>query len=555
MEKRVECVPNISAGRDSAVIDRVVAATAATGCQVLHVDPGAATNRTVITFVGSPEQVAEGAFAVIQTAAQLIDMRQHTGEHPRIGATDVCPFIPLSGVSMDECVAIARNVGARVAAELGIPVYLYEEAATTAARKSLAYIREGEYEGLAMKLRDPLHAPDFGKPEFHPRSGATVIGARPFLIAYNINLATRSKRIATRIAEQIRESGYKQRGPDGKILKDSAGNPTLLPGRFRACRAVGWFIEEYGIAQVSINLTDFSVTGLHHVFDEVERLAGEFGVRVTGSEIVGLVPRQALLDAGRHYLRRQKRTLGVAEAEVLHTAIRALGLSDVQPFDPKKRIVEELLVSSARLVHRSVEGFTDLVATDTPAPGGGSVSALAGALAAALAAMVAGLSFEKVTPPEPFEGFGREAHEVKTRLLQLVDADSAAFEAIMTASRSKDPAAKPGLLLRAYTQAIAIPQEVAERSLRALTLAHEVLGQGLPSAASDVAVAGALAWAAIQGALANVRINLLELEKQGLGSDATSIITRAKKSSTSIRTQATLAFTRFSADVDRLLWQ
>ena len=555
MKKQVECVPNISAGRDTAVIDRVVAAAAATGCQVLHVDPGAATNRTVITFVGTPEQVTEGAFEVIKTAAQLIDMRTHKGEHPRIGATDVCPFIPLEGVTMEECVAIARAVGARVSRELEIPVYLYEEAATTSARKSLAYIREGEYEGLQAKLRDPIHAPDFGKAEFNARSGATVIGARPFLIAYNVNLSTRTKRIASRIAERIRESGYKQRGPDGTILKDSAGNPTLLPGKFQCCRAVGWVIEEYDLAQVSINLTNFSVTGLHHVFDEVEKLAAEFGVRVTGSEIVGLVPRQALFDAGRHYLKRQQRTLGVSDAEVLNTAIRTLGLSDVSPFDPKKRIIEEMVAQSGALVQRTVDSFVDLVAADTPAPGGGSVSALAGSLAAALSAMVAGLSFDKLTPREKFESLGREAQTLKARLLQLVDEDSAAFESIMTAVRCKNPAEKPALLIQAYTRAIAVPQEVAERSLRAMEVAREVLACGLPSAASDVAVAGSLAFAAVQGALANVRINLLELRKLGLGTAGETVAASAAERSVSIRKQAAELLATFSAQVDTALWR
>ncbi len=554
MRKRVECVPNISAGRDLALIEQVVASVKATGCDVLHVDPGAATNRTVITFVGSPAQVSAGAFELIKTAAQLIDMRQHRGEHPRIGATDVCPFIPLEGVTMEECVALAREVGARVAAELNIPVYLYEEAATTAARKSLAYIREGEYEGLAAKLREPLHAPDFGKAEFNARSGATVIGARPFLIAYNVNLNTRTKRIATRIAERIRESGYKQRGADGKILKDAAGNPTLLPGKFQCCRAVGWFIEEYDIAQVSINLTNFAITGLHHVFDEVERLAAEYGVRVTGSEIVGLVPRQALLDTGRHYLRRQKRTLGVPEAEIIQTAIRSLGLSDVQPFDPKKRIIEEMVAPTKSLGTRSVAAFLDLVSADTPAPGGGSVSALAGSLAAALSAMVSGLSFDKLGGAR-FEEVGREAQQLKARLLQLVDDDSAAFESIMVAFRSKDPLQRPVQILTAYEQAIAVPEEVAERSLRALELASEILRTGLPSAASDAVVGGLLARAAALGALANVRINLIELRKQALGDDAEAVAKRAEDASLSIRTRGETLSEAFNSQVERLLWR
>lgn len=554
MRKRVECVPNISAGRDSALINQVVAAVKGAGCDVLHVDPGAATNRTVITFVGSPAAVGAGAFELIKTAAQLIDMRQHRGEHPRIGATDVCPFIPLEGVSMEECVAIARELGARVASELNIPVYLYEEAATTAARKSLSYIREGEYEGLAAKLRDPLFAPDFGKAEFNARSGATVIGARPFLVAYNINLNTRSKRIASRIAERIRESGYKQRGADGKVLKDASGNPTILPGAFSCCRAVGWFIEEYDIAQVSINLTNFAITGLHHVFDEVERLASEFGVRVTGSEIVGLVPRQALLEAGRHYLRRQKRTLGVPESEMVQTAIRTLGLSDVQPFDPKKRVIEELMATPQSFATKSLTAFLDLVSADTPAPGGGSVSALAGSLSAALSAMVSGLSFEKLGGAR-FEELGREAQQLKARLLQLVDDDSAAFEAIMVAFRSKDPAHRPAQILAAYEQAIAVPQEVAEKALHALQLASEILRTGLPSAASDAVVGGLLARAASLGALANVRINLLELRKQALGGDGQTVARRAEEASISIRTRGDSLSEAFMSQVEQLLWR
>jgi glutamate formiminotransferase/formiminotetrahydrofolate cyclodeaminase len=516
--KLVECVPNFSEGRDRSIIEAIANEIARTeGALLLDVDPGAATNRTVITFVGPPEAVEEAAFRAIQKAAELIDMRRHKGEHPRIGATDVCPFVPVEGATMEDCVAIARRLGRRVGEELGIPVYLYEAAATRPERRSLAEIRKGEYEGLPEKLRDPAWKPDFGPAEFNARSGATVIGAREFLIAYNVNLNTRDKKLAQIVAEAIREAGGPVRDERGRIVRDAAGKAVKKPGRFRECRAVGWFIEEYHRAQVSINLTNYKVSPLHAVFDACCEEAARLGLRVTGSEIVGLVPLAAILAAGDSYLSRQGKTSGVPEADRVEAAAVSLGLSDVKPFDPMAKIVEYRYRGAPKgLSARSLGSFADEVSRDSPAPGGGSVAATAGALAAALASMVAALAWarsEEDRVRQDSERIGRAAQRLKDRLLEAIDLDASAFQAVLSARRMpagtpEAEAARGRAIEEATMRAARVPLEVLDSSVEALALARDCARLAPEGAVSDAGVAAAVALAAAEGASLNVRINL-----------------------------------------------
>ena len=512
--KLIECVPNFSEGRDRAVLDSITAEISQVkDVRLLDVDMGAATHRTVVTFVGSPEGVEEAAFRAIRKAAERIDMARHQGEHARMGATDVCPFVPLAGTTMDDCVAVARRLGDRVGRELQIPVYLYEAAATRPERRSLADIRAGEYEGLARKLADPEWLPDFGPPEFLPRSGATVIGAREFLIAWNVNLNTRDKRLAQRIAEELREKG--------KIVKDAAGNRATVPGRFKELRGVGWYIEEYGRAQVSFNLTNHTVTPLHAVFDACRQVADTLGVRVTGSELVGLAPMEALLAAGDHYLQRQGRTTGVSVDERLRSAVISLGLGDLAPFEPAAKIVELRARSGARgLVDLSVAAFLDELGSDSPAPGGGSAAALCGALAGSLASMVGALSWSKkgMEAERPtLRALGERAQALKAWFLSAVDRDAAAFDDVLAAMRlpkksDEERAARNQAIQRATLAAAAVPQEVLERTVAALELALAAAERGLAASVSDAGVAGACARAAAEGAALNVRINLSAIE-------------------------------------------
>jgi glutamate formiminotransferase/formiminotetrahydrofolate cyclodeaminase len=515
--KLIECVPNFSEGRDRAVIDAISAEIAGTpGAMLLDVDPGAATNRTVVTFIGPPEAVEEAAFRAIRKAAALIDMRRHGGEHPRIGATDVCPFVPVQGATMEDCVAIARALGARVGSELGIPVYLYEAAATRPERRSLADIRKGEYEALPEKLKDPSFAPDFGAATFNATAGATVIGAREFLIAYNVNLNTRDRKLANAIAQEIREAGKPRRGPDGKILKDEAGKTIQTPGRFKECRAVGWYIEEFGRAQISINLTNYRRTPLHDVFDACCEEASRLGLRVTGSELVGLIPREALLAGGDHFLSKQGKTTGVPESERVHAAVLSLGLGELGPFDPRQKVIEYRYAGEAKgLVARSVSAFADELSSDSPAPGGGSVAALCGALSAALSAMVAALTWSKAgmeSSRPAMKAAGDAAQTLKDWFLDAVDRDTQAFNAVIAAGRlpKKTPheiAMRTEALERANEGAMKVPLDVLEASLRALELAHVAARDGNPSSVSDAGVAAACALAAAEGAALNVRIN------------------------------------------------
>ena len=519
--KLVECVPNFSEGRNRAAIDAISAEIRDTpGAMLLDVDPGAATNRTVVTFIGEPGAVEEAAFRAIRRAAQLIDMSTHTGEHPRMGATDVCPFVPVEGATMQECVEIARRLGRRVAAELGIPVYLYGEAATRPERRSLQDIRQGEYEALPVKMKDPSFRPDFGPAEFNARSGATVIGARQFLVAYNVNLNTKDRRLANRIAEELRETGKAKKDEHGKIVKDAHGNPVRVPGRFRECRGVGWYIEEYGRAQISFNLTDCTVTPVHAVFDACREEAARLGVRVTGSEVVGLIPRQALLDAGDHYLTLQGQTTGVPEKERIHAAVLSLGLSDLASFDPAQKVIEYRYRGGAKgLKALPLADLLDELSTDSPAPGGGSAAALCGALSAALSSMVAALTWGK-KGMEPLrnamEEMGEGAQALKDWFLDAADRDARAFGAVMAASRlpratDEERAARDRAMESANLAAARVPLEVMEASVEALELSLRAARQGNPSSVSDAGVAGACALACAEGAGLNVRINLPSL--------------------------------------------
>jgi glutamate formiminotransferase/formiminotetrahydrofolate cyclodeaminase len=524
MMKLVECVPNFSEGRDPEKIRAITCEIeAVAGVKLLDVDPGASTNRTVVTFIGPPEAVTEAAFRAVAKAAGLIDMRAHKGAHPRLGATDVCPFVPVSGVTMEDCVRLAAELGRRVADELGIPVYLYEAAARTPGRRNLAAVRAGEYEGLAEKLKDPRWAPDFGPAAFNPKSGATIIGAREFLIAYNINLNTRDRRLAHEIALSLRESGRAKRDKAGNLVKDAGGSTVKVPGKFKEVKSVGWYVEDYGVAQISVNFTNYRVTPVHAVFDEAVRLAGKLGLRVTGSELVGLIPKEALLMAGRHYLRKQGKSPGVPETELIRMAVRSLGLSDVVPFEPAKKIIENQVAGPDRpLAGLSLRGFADELSMDSPAPGGGSVAALCGALAAGLAAMVANLTVGK----KGYEAVGDDmiatavqAQALKDALLEAVDADTRAFNKVMDALRlpkatPEQAAEKDRAVEEAGKEATLVPLDVLEKAVEAVGLAKAAAAKGNKNSVSDAGVAGLAGQAAGEGAYYNVLINLAGIKDE-----------------------------------------
>ena len=543
--KLIECVPNFSEGRDRAVIDAITSEISGTaGAVLLDVDPGAATNRTVVTFVGTPESVEEAAFRAIRRAAALIDMSKHRGEHPRLGATDVCPFVPVQGATTEDCIEVARRLGKRVGEELGIPVYLYEAAATRPDRRSLADIRQGEYEGLEARIKDG-HIPDFGPNTFHAKSGATVIGAREFLIAYNVNLNTRDRKLAHAVAQAIREKGKPRRGPDGKLVKDESGKTVFEPGRFEECRAVGWVIPEYGRAQVSINLTNFKVTPVHAVFEACCEEAGELGLRVTGSELVGLIPRDAILQAGDHFLRKQGKTTGVPEAERIHHAVLSLGLAELGPFHPAERVLEYRYHGAPKgLRAMRLTEFADELSSDSPAPGGGSVSALCAALSVSLTAMVAALTWSKKGLEErrpAMEALGVEAQALKERFLELVDRDTEAFDAVLAAARlprksAEEIAARNAAMETANRHAAEVPLQVVEGAVRALELAAAAARDGNPNSVSDAGVAGAAALAAAEGAALNVRINLPSIDD---GSTVAALEARCRLALGSARERAT----------------
>lgn len=522
----IECVPNFSEGRDPAVIQAITDAIAAVGgVELLDVDPGKATHRTVVTFVGGPEAVIEAAFQGIKQAAARIDMRRHKGEHPRMGATDVCPLIPVSGITLEETAEWAKRLGERVGRELGIPVYLYEAAASRPERKNLATIRAGEYEGLADKMKQADWQPDFGPAAFNPTAGATVIGARDFLVAYNVNLNTTSERRANSVAFDVREKGRILREGNqvtGKVLTDAQGEPLRSTGMCKGVKAIGWFIEEYGVAQVSMNITDIGQTSLHEAYEACRKSAESRGLRVTGSELVGLVPLSVMLEAGRYYLGLQQRSLGVSEEELIKIAVKSMGLDELGPFDPQQKIIEYKLraTEKRRLVGMSLRQFANETAAESPAPGGGSISAYMGALGASLGAMVANISSHKRGWDDRWSYFSEWAERgqrIKDELLRLVDDDTTAFEQVMVAMRlpkesAEEKAVRKQAIQEATKSATLTPFRTLELVMEVFPLCREMIVNGLAASASDAAVGALCARAAAHGAFLNVKINTGSIE-------------------------------------------
>jgi len=543
MKQLLECVPNISEGRDLDKINTIASVVETVeGVKLLNVDPGAATNRTVITFVGEPEPVIEAAFLLIQKAAELIDMSKQTGEHPRFGATDVCPMIPIANITMDEVVPYAHKLGERVGKELGIAGYFYENACTEEKRRNLATCRAGEYEGLPKKLVDPAWKPDFGPAEFNDRikgSGVTAISARDFLVAYNVNLNTTSVRRANSIAFDLRENGRTMRKGNpitGEIVMDADGNPMRVPGALKAVKGIGWYIEEYGIAQISLNLTNISITSMHVAFDTACQKATERGIRVTGSELVGLVPLQAMLDAGKFFLRKQQRSVGVSESELIKIAVKSLGLDDLAPFDANERIIEYKMNEGAakKLVDMSLVAFADETASESPAPGGGSISAYAGAMGASLATMVANLSSHKRGWDDRWEEFSDWAEKgqaIKDELLHLVDEDTVSFNKIMDAfglpkGTDTEKAARSQAIQDATKYAIQIPLRVMEVSHGSFELIKAMAEVGNPNSVTDAGVGALCARTAVIGAHLNVKINAGGLKDKAF---LEGVLSKAKK--------------------------
>lgn len=556
MKRIVECVPNFSEGRNKEVINRIVSAI--TGAEapgsgekvkLLNVDPGEATNRTVVTFAGSPEAVCEAAFRGAEAAGELIDMRKHHGAHPRSGATDVLPLIPVAGVTLEECAKLARELSERIWKQLGIPCYCYEAAAFRPERKNLAVCRAGEYEALPEKISDPDRRPDFGPQEYNEtvaKSGASNVGARGFLIAVNFNLNTTSTRRASAVAFDVREKGRKAReggSLTGKVLKDADGKDIWIPGTLKGCKAIGWYIDEYGIAQVSMNITDIEATPLHKAFEEVCRAAAARGLRVTGSEIVGLVPKKSLTDAGRYFLEKQQRSTGISEEEIIKIAVKSMGLDDLRPFDPKEKVIEYLMADEdrtaqkERLVRMSLKAFADETASESPAPGGGSISAYMGALGAALGTMVANLSAHKRGWDERWKEFSDQAdkgQEVMRELVELVDEDTAAFDRIMETLKmpkgsEEEKASRAAALEAATLYAAQVPLRTMKAALKALPLCLAMARTGNPASASDAGVGALAATAAVRGAQLNVRINSAGLADREKASELVSEAERIAK--------------------------
>ncbi|MES2764194.1 MAG: glutamate formimidoyltransferase [Bacteroidota bacterium] len=521
MRQLIECVPNFSEGLDMSVIQQIThEIESVDGVRLLNVDPGKATNRTVVTFVGNPQAVIDAAYLAIKKAGELIDMSKHKGEHPRMGATDVCPLIPIANISMEETAKWAQKLGERVGKDLQIPVYLYEAAQSKKERNNLSVIRAGEYEGFFKKIKLPEWKPDFGPAEFDAKRGATVIGARDFLVAYNVNLNTTSTRRANSIAFDVREGGRVKREGDpinGKIVTDASGNPVTIPGSLKSVKAIGWFIEEYGVAQISMNLTNINITPLHVAFDEVCKKATERGIRVTGSELVGLVPLKSLVDAGKYFLLKQQRSTGVSEKELIKIAIKTMGLDELAPFKPEERIIEYLLKekSDSKLLSMTLTDFADETASESPAPGGGSISAYVGSLGISLATMVANLSSHKKgwdARWEEFSLWAEKGQNIKDELNKLVDLDTAAFNKIMTAfglpkGTDEEKAARKQTIQDATKFAIEVPFKVMQLSYESLTIIKAMADIGNPNSVSDAGVGALCARTAVMGAFMNVRIN------------------------------------------------
>ena len=536
MKQLIECVPNISEGRDMNIINQVTAEIEKVeGVKLLDVDPGQTTNRTVITFVGEPEQACEAAFRVVQKAAELIDMRNHHGAHPRQGATDVCPLIPVSNITMEEVVEYAHKLGKRLGEELNIPIYCYENAAFQPKRRNLAYCRTGEYESLSSRLGSEEWKPDFGPNEWNDhvaQTGATQVGARDFLVAINYNLNTTSTRRANAVAFDVREKGRPQREggkPSGKIIKDEKGNPVMIPGTLKGTKAIGWYIEDYGIAQVSMNITSIKVAPVHLCFDEVCRCAANRGLRVTGCEIVGLIPKSVLIDAGKYYLAKQQRSLGVSEDEIMKVAVKSMGLDDLKPFDPKEKVIEFLIEdhSQKKLVDLTCTGFCDETASESPAPGGGSVSAYMGALAASLGTMVANLTGGKAAYDDEWEKFSDVAvkgQALKTELLHLVDEDTNAFNKIMNAfglpkKTDEEKSARSAAIQDATKFATEVPFRTMQKSFEAFEVCRAMVEWGNPASVTDGGVGALAARSAVMGAHLNVKINASSLKDEAFKND------------------------------------
>ncbi len=522
MKQIIECVPNFSEGRDMSIIKQITdVIEACDGVKLLDVDPGMATNRTVVTFVGSPDEVVEAAFAAIKKASEIIDMQKHSGAHPRFGATDVCPLIPVANISMEEVVEYARKLGKRVGEELGIPVYCYENAAFSPARRNLAYCRSGEYEGLKEKITKPEWKPDFGDAKFNARSGAVAVGARDFLIAVNFNLNTTSTRRANAIAFDVREKGRPMREGNpvtGKVVTDEKGEQVMIPGTLKGTKAIGWFIDEYGIAQVSMNITNISQTPLHVAFDEISAKAAARGVRITGTEIVGLVPKKTLIEAGIYFLKKQQRSVGISEEEILKIAVKSMGLDDLKPFDPKEKIIEYLIESDnsdKKLIDLTCKGFANETASESPAPGGGSISAYLGALGAALGTMVANLSSHKAGWDDRWEEFSdwaAKGQALKDKLLFLVDEDTASFNRIMDAfglpkGTESEKAARKQAIQDATKYATEIPYVTMQATFDCFELCEAMVNTGNPNSITDAAVGALCCRSAVIGAFLNVKIN------------------------------------------------
>lgn len=527
MKQLIECVPNFSEGRDMTIIKQITdEIEKIEGVKLLDVDPGKATNRTVVTFVGEPEPVIEAAFQAIKKASELIDMSKHSGEHPRMGATDVCPLIPISGISLDEVAGYARKLGERAGSELEIPFYLYEHAASKKERKNLATVRAGEYEGFADKLKDPKWKPDFGPAKFNAKSGATAIGARDFLIAYNVNLNTTSVKRANSVAFDIREKGrIKREGHPitGKVVNDKNGNPLRTKGKCKSVKAIGWFIEEYGLAQISMNITNINDTSLHKAFEECRKSANRRGLRVTGSELVGLVPKKVMIEAGKYFLTQQGLSTGASEAAIIDCAVKSLGLNDLTAFDPKKKIIEYLLEEdSSRLVDMTLADFADETASDSPAPGGGSISAYMGALGVSLGTMVANLSAGKRGWEDKISFFSAEAEKgqaLKDKLVALVDEDTAAFNKIIDAvrmpkSNDEEKKARINAMNVATKNAINVPLQIMKTSLDSYTFLKTMATEGNPNSVSDAGVGALACRAAVHGAFLNVQINCVGFDDE-----------------------------------------
>lgn len=536
MKQLIECVPNFSEGRAPAVLKQITdVIESVEGVTLLDVDPGKATNRTVVTFVGEPAAVIEAAFQAIKKAGEVIDMSRHTGEHPRMGATDVCPLIPIAHISMEETAEWARRLGERVGRELDLPIYLYEAAASRPERKNLAVIRSGEYEGLPEKLANPDWKPDFGPARFNAKSGATVIGARDFLIAYNVNLNTTSVRRANSVAFDVREKGRVLNDPaTGKPLKDATGEPLREPGLLRGVKAIGWYIEEYGIAQISMNITDIAATPLHLAFEACHNSADKRGMRVTGSELVGLVPLKVMLDAGKYFLRKQQRSVGVSDAELIKIAVKSMGLDELAPFDPQQKIIEYNLdkgnaAAQKSLINKNLRAFSDEAASESPAPGGGSVSAYVGALGVSLATMVANLSSHKRGWDDRWEEFSDAAErgqQLKEALLRAVDEDTDAFNEIMMAfglpnGTPEEKSARKAAVQAATKIAIEVPLNVMRLSLDSMPLIRQMVETGNPNSVTDAGVGALCARTAVYGAYLNVKVNATGLEDKAYAAQVT----------------------------------